>query len=688
MVISRVPRSGMRITLMGIISMLKQEVQEIALFKPIIPNKKESEDSEDIDFFIDYFKLKQDKKDSYGLSIKEVKKNIAKDNLKYIYQRILEKHEALIEKYNFVICEGVQSIELEEFLDFDINFEIAKNLQIPTIEIINAKDEPLDSIEDNIKYILNQSKKNGVNLLGIFVNRVSLAQIPKLKELKIKIPLFFLPEIEELNKPTLLDILKQTNAKLITTKEISLQKIVKQTKIATMMLDNYLNYLQDGDLIIVSGDRYDIIVGTYLANLSNQYPSITGILVTGGLLPSLNIKKLLESTHILTLPIISLPFDTQESVNILQRVSPQIDIDSHQKIAIADGLFSQYVDLAQLKKDLTLQQAQYMTPIRFIHKLYQKAKETKANILLPEGEDERILKAVDMVIKRGLCQITLLGDPKEIYHKSNILGIDLSKVNIINPKKSSLKNELANGLYQLRKEKGIVKSIAYEMINHRAYFATMMLYYGYVDGIVAGATHTTRETIKPAFEIIKTKKGVDIVSSLFFMLVNNRVLVYADCAINPNPTAKELAQIAINSANLAKSLGIVPKIAMLSYSSGDSGVGKDVEKVREATKILKQKAPDLLVEGPIQYDSAIDKKVASKKMPKSKVAGDATIFIFPDLNTGNNTYKAVQRSANAIAIGPILEGLNRPVNDLSRGALVEDIINTITITAIQAKNNG
>jgi phosphate acetyltransferase len=506
------------------------------------------------------------------------------------------------------------------------------------------------------------------------------------QKIDTNISIFVLPEVKELNQITILDILNQTDAKLISNhQEDELQKIINQKKIATMMLDNYLNYLQDGDLIIVSGDRFDIIVGTFLANLSNHYPLISAILLTGGISPSENIYKLLNSPHIPTLPTLSLPYDTQESVIRLQRVSPQITIDSQQKIAIADGIFSKYVDLDKLKKFLTLQQTALMTPIRFKYTIYKMAKESRANILLVEGEDERILKATDIVLKRGLCNITLLGNSQDIYHKSSLLGLDLSKVKIINPKESSFEDEFIEKLYQLRKNKGMIKSIAIELISRRNYFATMMLYCGYVDGIVSGATYTTRETIKPALEIIKTKKGVDLVSSVFFMLVNNRVLVYGDCAINPNPTAQELAQIAINSANIAKSIGIEPKVAMLSYSSGNSGIGEDVEKVRLATKIVKEREPNLLIEGPIQYDSAIDKTVASKKMPHSKVAGEATVFIFPDLNTGNNTYKAVQRSANAIAIGPILVGLNKPVNDLSRGALVEDIINTIAITAIEVK---
>ena len=681
MVISRVPKSGMRITLMGLISMLKQEVQDIALLKPIVSDKKEY--GEDIEFFTNYFKLTQDPKNSYGISVSKIKKEIARDNIEYIYETLLEQYEALLNRYDFVLCEGVQSLELEEFLDFDINFEIAKNLQIPVIEIVNGYQERFETIKENITYIIHQSQKEGVQLLGIFINRVSNDILQKLKDMSVEVPLFLLPEIKELNKPTLLDIIKQTNAKLITTDRGMLERVVEQTKIATMMLDNYLNYLENGDLIIVSGDRSDIIVGTFVASLSNYYPSITGIILTGGIIPNANISKLLEGTNIPALPILALHTNTQESVMLLESVSPQITTDSHQKIALANGIFSEYINLNLLKKHLSLPQPKYMTPIRFTHMLYTKAKLLKSNILLPESEDERVLRAVDRVLKLGLCDITFLGDPIEIKRKSTLLGLDLSMATIINPKKSKYKDEFIEIFYQLRKEKGVVKAMARELMSRTNYFATMMLYLGYVDGIVSGATHTTRETIKPAFEIIKTRKGVDIISSLFFMLVNNRVLVYADCAINPNPSSKELAQIAINSANIAKSLGIEPKIAMLSYSSGTSGIGEDVEKVRTATQIVKQKEPTLLIEGPIQYDTAIDKKVAHQKMPNSKVAGEATVFIFPDLNTGNNTYKAVQRSANAIAIGPILEGLNKPVNDLSRGCLVEDIINTIAITAIQ-----
>ena len=383
MVISRVPKSGMRITLMGLISMLKQEVQDIALLKPIVSDKKEY--GEDIEFFTNYFKLTQDPKNSYGISVSKIKKEIARDNIEYIYETLLEQYEALLNRYDFVLCEGVQSLELEEFLDFDINFEIAKNLQIPVIEIVNGYQERFETIKENITYIIHQSQKEGVQLLGIFINRVSNDILQKLKDMSVEVPLFLLPEIKELNKPTLLDIIKQTNAKLITTDRGMLERVVEQTKIATMMLDNYLNYLENGDLIIVSGDRSDIIVGTFVASLSNYYPSITGIILTGGIIPNANISILLEGTNIPALPILALHTNTQESVMLLESVSPQITTDSHQKIALANGIFSEYIDLNLLKKHLSLPQPKYMTPIRFTHMLYTKAKLLKSNILLPES---------------------------------------------------------------------------------------------------------------------------------------------------------------------------------------------------------------------------------------------------------------------------------------------------------------
>ena len=312
------------------------------------------------------------------------------------------------------------------------------------------------------------------------------------------------------------------------------------------------------------------------------------------------------------------------------------------------------------------------------------AKNAKKTIVLPESEDDRILRATEIILRRHLAKIILLGDSETIKQRSLQLGLDISQATIINPLESEKLQQYSEIFYESRKAKGLSLQAAKDALNHKTYFATMMVHTGEADAMVSGASHTTADTIRPALQIIKTHPDVSIVSSLFFMCLDTQVLVYADCAVNQDPTAEELAQIAISTAKTASQFAIEPKIAMLSYSTGDSGSGDDVDKVKKATEIIKKQYPSLLIDGPIQYDAAIDKGVAKAKLPNSKVAGEANIFIFPDLNTGNNTYKAVQRSTGAIAIGPILQGLNKPVNDLSRGCSVADIVNTVAITAIQA----
>jgi phosphate acetyltransferase len=331
-----------------------------------------------------------------------------------------------------------------------------------------------------------------------------------------------------------------------------------------------------------------------------------------------------------------------------------------------------------------------MTPKMFIYTLNKKAQSQKMRIVLPEGHDDRILRAAEQLVNQDLVEIILLhNNPESVRQKVTNLGLnfDINKIQIIAPGKSPKFKEYAQQLYEFRKAKGMTIQIAEDLMCDGSYFGTMMVKMGDADGMVSGAVNTTQHTIRPALQFVKTKPGFKVVSSVFFMCLENRVLVYGDCAVNPNPNAEELAEIAISSANTAKAFGIEPKVAMLSYSSGTSGKGEEVEKVKKATALVKAMAPELLVEGPIQYDAAVEPSIASKKMPDSLVAGQATVLIFPDLNTGNNTYKAVQRETGTIAIGPVLQGLNKPVNDLSRGCTVEDIVNTVIITAIQAQEN-
>ncbi|HEU6436709.1 MAG TPA: phosphate acetyltransferase, partial [Nitratidesulfovibrio sp.] len=343
------------------------------------------------------------------------------------------------------------------------------------------------------------------------------------------------------------------------------------------------------------------------------------------------------------------------------------------------------VDSQELGRRLINRKSSRITPMMFEFNLIERAKQNRMRIVLPEGVEERVLRAADILARREVADIILLGDADKVGSKVSELGLDLDGVQIIQPNLSPKFEEYAQTYFELRKHKGISIERARDTMNDVTYFGTMMVHKGDAEGMVSGSINTTAHTIRPAFEFIKTKPGFSIVSSVFLMCLKDRVLAFGDCAVNPNPTAEQLAEIAINAAHTARIFGIEPRVAMLSYSTGSSGKGADVEKVIEATRIAKERAPELLLEGPLQYDAAIDMDVARTKLPGSQVAGQATVFIFPDLNTGNNTYKAVQRAAGAVAIGPVLQGLNKPVNDLSRGCTVPDIVNTVAITAIQAQ---
>ena len=430
-----------------------------------------------------------------------------------------------------------------------------------------------------------------------------------------------------------------------------------------------------------------MLVGLSLTLLSDNFPKIAGILLTNGEKPADQFKQLIYGLKKLPVSILSVDSDTFNAAADINSVRPLLLPENDQRIADALGLFEEYVNIKELQDKISISRTEVLTPVMFEYQLFTRAKLHRKHIVLPEGNDDRVLHAASILMKRNVVDITLLGNEEDIFRRASELRISLDGVFIIDPYDNDLVGDYAATYYKLRKHKGISKNQARELMHDVSYLGTMMVYKGHADGMVSGAAHTTQHTIRPAFEFVKTKPGISVVSSSFLMCLEDRVLVYGDCAVNPNPNAEELADIAISSAQTAIMFGIEPRIAMLSYSTGKSGKGAEVEKVRRATEIVRERRPDLKTEGPIQYDAAIDANVAKTKMPNSEVAGKATIFIFPDLNTGNNTYKAVQRSANAVAIGPVLQGLNKPVNDLSRGCLVTDIVNTVVITAIQAQED-
>jgi len=453
-----------------------------------------------------------------------------------------------------------------------------------------------------------------------------------------------------------------------------------------MQLPNYLNFIDEKSLIITPGDRADIILGALQANMSSNYPSVSGIVLTGGILPADSILKLIEGLSQIV-PIISVKEGTFEITNKIGNIKAKIYADNTDKIVKSIAVFEKYIDNEKLSARLSDFENDGMTPRMFQYNLQERASQHRKHIVLPEGNDDRVIIAAADLVAKDIVDLTILGDAVKIESKITRLGLklDLSKVTIINPIESEYFEDFSQTFYELRKHKNVTIDMARDVMGDVSYFGTMMVYKELADGMVSGAAHTTQHTIRPALQFVKTKPGVSVVSSIFFMCLEDRVSVMGDCAINPNPTAEQLAEIAISSADSTKAFGIEPKVAMLSYSSGSSGKGEEVDKVRKATEIIKELRPDIKVEGPIQYDAAVDPVVGKSKLPESEVAGQANVLIFPDLNTGNNTYKAVQRETGALAIGPMLQGLNKPVNDLSRGCTVADISNTVILTAIQAQ---
>ena len=679
------PEAGGLIVTMGMMEILKRRLGKVAFFRPIIEDS-ESKDH-DIEFVLEKYDLDMSYSQSYGFTVHEAEAMIADNKLNELIEVLIDKFKKLEKKYDFVLVEGLNQACFTQSLDFDINLVISKNIGSPLVSVLKGKNKSNKEVTDEITIESDVIKKAGCTHFATFVNRMDESVLRQLSNAITEIPTYYLPEIPELDTPTVNEIMNKLNCMLVLGEQKDLKRVVRQSKIAAMKLENFLEHIEDGDLIIVPGDRADIVIGSIATIQSRNYPNIAGLLLTGGITPNHAIKSLLEGYNEFPLPILSINDDTYTTAMKVNNVPAQINAKSERKIALAQGLFSANVDIKRIEEKIISVSSLSVTPMMFEYNLFERARSNRKKIVLPESGDERILRATEILLRRDVVDIILLGKKDEIEHKSASLGLDISKAEIVCPCESHLMDSYVEEFYELRRKKGLSLEAAQDAMMHVTYFATMMVQMGHADGMVSGAVHTTGDTIRPALQIIKTKPGISTVSSIFFMCLDTKVLVYGDCAVNQDPNANELAQIAISSSDTAKIFGIEPKVAMLSYSTGSSGKGDDVEKVREATKLVKEIRDDVLVDGPIQYDAAIDPKVAKKKLPNSVVAGKANIFIFPDLNTGNNTYKAVQRSSNAVAIGPVLQGLKKPVNDLSRGCLVTDIVNTVAITVIQAQEN-
>ena len=678
--------TGKSTVALGVLQQLSRRVQRVAVFRPIIRPDAATHGGRDyvLDLLTAHDAVQLAYDDCLGVTYDEVHADpdAALDTIVQRYHEVAEHADA-------VLVVGSDYTDVGTPTEFSYNAKIAANLGTPVVLVLNGfQHSPRDlrAIADMAVGVL---RENHGSLAAVVANRVA----PQLLTDTVAAlagaggSVFALPEDPLLTQPTVADLLSPVNGRLLSGDPALLTREVTGLVVAGMTMPNVLDRLFEGAAVVTAGDRPEVVLGVLMAHASLNFPQISAVVLNGGFTLPDQVQRLMDGLGV-TLPILETTFDTQATSAALTAVRGRLTKDSPRKVDAALSLFEQHVDGEALLDQLEVSRSSAVTPLMFEHQLIDAAVAHRKHIVLPEGEEERILRAADVLLRRGVADLTLLGNPVVISAKAAALGADVAAARIVDPEHDHLAEQLAEELHRLRKNRGVDLDRAQELVRDVSYFGTMMVQLGLADGMVSGAAHTTAHTIRPALEIVKTVPGVAVVSSVFFMCLQNQVLVYGDCAVNPDPTAEQLADIAISSAATAVAFGIEPRVAMLSYSTGTSGSGTDVEKVSKATMIIRERAPELPVEGPIQYDAAIDSAVARTKLPGSPVAGRATVFIFPDLNTGNNTYKAVQRSANAVAVGPVLQGLRRPVNDLSRGATVRDIINTVAITAVQAHQGG
>ena len=685
------PHSGKSIISIGLVNMLLGKAQKIGYFKPIISQSQPQKKDDHIDTILSYFSLPVMYEDAFAFTWPDAMQQMETESQGEMLDTIIRKYKYLEGKYDFTVVEGTDYLGEGSAFEFEINVQIAKNLRAPVIVVIPGEDKTTSQVVNGVFTAVHNFEARELQVLAVVANKINPGFVKDIEDLlkpqlSPGILLTVIPEDKGLKSPTMKEISDKLNGKLLFGKDL-LTNHADHFVTGAMQVPNFLNYLKENVLIVTPGDRGDIIISALQANLSTSYPKVAGIILTAGYEPEEPILKLINGLQTVV-PIIAVATGTFETSNDIGAIRSKITADNTKKIQLAIDTFNKYIDIAELDKQLITFKPSGITPRMFQYQLMEWAKSAKKHIVLAEGTDERILKATARLVSQGIVDITLIGKAEEIHSIINRLNInlDLAKVKIVFPVDDERYNDYANTLYELRKSKNVTLEMARDLMTDVSYFGTMMVYKGDADGMVSGAVNTTLHTIKPALQFIKTKPGISLVSSVFFMCLPDRVSVFGDCAVNPNPTAEELAEIAISSADSSRRFGIEPRVAMLSYSSGTSGEGEDVEKVRHATEIVREKRPDLKVEGPIQYDAAVDPVIGQSKLPGSEVAGRASVLIFPDLNTGNNTYKAVQRETGALAIGPMLQGLKKPVNDLSRGCTVDDVFNTVIITAIQCQD--
>ncbi|MFF4747705.1 phosphate acetyltransferase [Streptomyces chengbuensis] len=673
---------GRQVVDLGVMELLTRQVDRVGVFRPLVHDGPDRL----FDLLRVRYRLSQDPATAYGMDYHEAAALQAEKGTDELVSRLVDRFHEVARDYEVVLVLGTDFRATQLPDELALNARLANEFGASVIPVVGGKGQTAESVRAEARNAHRAYEVLGCDVLAMIVNRVAAEDRDAIAErltARLPVPCYVLPDEPALAAPTVAQVSQALGATVLLGDDSGLARDALDFVFGGAMLPNVLNALKPGCMLVTPGDRADLVVGALAAHSAGT-PPIAGLLLTLDERPGDSILTLASRLAPGT-PVISVPGGSWPTAAELFSLEGKLNAATPRKAETALGLFERHVDTAGLLARLEVARTGRVTPMMFEHDLLEQARADRRRVVLPEGTEERVLRAADVLVRRDVCDLTLLGDTDVIRKKAADLGIDLGDVRLIDPATSELRPRFAELYAQMRAHKGVTVELAHDVVSDVNYFGTLMVQEGLADGMVSGSVHSTAATIRPAFEIIKTKPGASIVSSVFFMCLADKVLVYGDCAVNPDPDAEQLADIAVQSAATAARFGVEPRIAMLSYSTGTSGSGADVDKVREATKLVRERHPGLRIEGPIQYDAAVEPSVAATKLPDSEVAGQATVLIFPDLNTGNNTYKAVQRSAGAVAVGPVLQGLRKPVNDLSRGALVSDIVNTVAITAIQSQ---
>ncbi|MGW2899163.1 phosphate acetyltransferase [Streptomyces sp. NPDC001212] len=676
---------GRQVVELGVMELLTRQVDRVGVFRPLVHDGPDRL----FELLRARYRLSQDPATVYGMDYHEASALQAEQGTDELVSALVDRFHLVARDYDVVLVLGTDYAGTQLPDELSLNARLANEFGASVLPVVGGRRQNAESVLAETRNAYRAYDGLGCDVLAMVTNRVAREDRDEIAERlagRLPVPCWVVPDEPALSAPTVAQITQALDGRVLLGDDSGLARDALDFVFGGAMLPNLLKALTPGCLVVTPGDRADLVIGSLAAHSAGT-PPIAGVLLTLNEAPRQEILTLAGRLAPGT-PVVSVSGNSFPTAERLFSLEGKLNAATPRKAETALGLFERYVDTADLSKRVSAPSSDRVTPMMFEHQLLEQARSDRRRVVLPEGTEERVLHAAEVLLRRGVCDLTLLGPVEGIRKKAADLGIDLGDAQLIDPATSDLRDAFAEQYALLRAHKGVTVELAYDVVSDVNYFGTLMVQEGLADGMVSGSVHSTAATIRPAFEIIKTRRDASIVSSVFFMCLADKVLVYGDCAVNPVPDAEQLADIAVQSAATAARFGVEPRIAMLSYSTGDSGSGADVDKVREATELVRLRRPDLMIEGPIQYDAAVEPSVAATKLPGSEVAGQATVLIFPDLNTGNNTYKAVQRSAGAIAVGPVLQGLRKPINDLSRGALVQDIVTTVAITAIQAQSSG